>query len=166
MSEISTMYPNIERKDLDLPKPESTPASVDWRQDLIAHAPQISSTQPLDEGVVKRQPVQRHKHKCDGARPDCLPYLATNRRDCAHNTAGNQRSTFALEQRIYKLEKQSGELKDVIISICTTVNKNIAIAIARQLAINGFHNIAEVAEAFRRGDNGTIDAFRKEEIME
>ncbi|OCK83251.1 hypothetical protein K432DRAFT_189280 [Lepidopterella palustris CBS 459.81] len=94
--------------------------------------------------AVACQPCQQRKSKCDGARPICSACIAKKRMDCAYDTAGDQRRTAALKQRIKELEKQIHDVKEMVRTICSAVDKNVAISIAQTLHMEDFRNVEEV----------------------
>lgn len=164
-----------------VPEMESTEPPVGFRElrDSASAQPSRPPSKRSKVTLVACQPCQHRKHKvsrtqpdpvrdvelthlrddqCDGARPVCSQCRARKRPDCTYDAAGDQRRTSALKQRILELERQTRDLQDVVVGIGSATDKDAAIAIARQLADNGFQRTAEVAQALRM-DETLKDTF-------
>lgn len=94
--------------------------------------------------AVACQPCQQRKSKCDGARPICSSCVTKKRTDCTYDTAGDQRRTAALKQRIKVLEKQIHEVKELVRVICSAADKDAAITIVQKLQLDDLRNLDQV----------------------
>ncbi|GME50909.1 hypothetical protein GTA08_BOTSDO05454 [Neofusicoccum parvum] len=146
-----------------------------WR-DSAAGQRQRPATRRSNITPVACQPCQQRKHKvshsrpeapvgplltsrrngqCDGARPVCSPCLSKKRPDCVYDAAGDQRRTSSLKQHIRELERETQDLKDIISGIGSASDSDGAVAIAQQLAGDGFRATAHVASSLR--DAGAVE---------
>jgi hypothetical protein len=70
--------------------------------------------------------------------------VTKKRTDCTYDTAGDQRRTAALKQRIKELEKQMHEVKGIVRAICSAADKDAVIAIVQKLQLDDLRNLDQV----------------------
>ncbi|KAE9973306.1 hypothetical protein BLS_003645 [Venturia inaequalis] len=98
--------------------------------------------------AVACQPCQKRKSKCDGQRPICSACnTKRTETDCHYDSAGDQRRTTSLKERIDAGERENEDLKTIIETMCTdpsTVN-----LVRDRLVLNNSVQTREIANVLR-----------------
>ncbi|TID21687.1 fungal specific transcription factor domain-containing protein [Venturia nashicola] len=98
--------------------------------------------------AVACQPCQKRKSKCDGQRPTCSACnTKSTESECHYDSAGDQRRTSALKDRIDAGERESQDLKMIIDAMCT--DPSTIDLVRDRLVFEHFSRTHQMANVFR-----------------
>ncbi|QDS74556.1 hypothetical protein FKW77_007915 [Venturia effusa] len=107
--------------------------------------------------AVACQPCQRRKSKCDGQRPICSACnTKRSESECHYDSAGDQRRTSSLKERIQAKEREVRDLKTIIRTICA--DPSTVDLVRERLVLNDFSHSCDIANLFRTRDVAVQDS--------